>query len=87
MENLIKMDKNILSKLEYLRDDLKDFIKTEQHMKEILDTYYYFLRLHNTSKADYYRQDVSLELSKEDFDILQDRIKFIQENVYKRQIS
>ena len=53
VKDLITMPKTIASKLDYIRDEIKNFDQYEGRVKEIIDTYYYFLNLHNKSKKYY----------------------------------
>jgi len=81
INDLIKLPKTIASKLDYIRDEIKNFSQYEDHIKEIKDTYYYFLNLHNFSKKNFKHQDISIHLSSDEFKLLKDRIKFIEDTV------
>jgi hypothetical protein len=80
--DLKKMPKTISNKLNYLRDKIKNFSSYEQFYKEIVDTYYYFLNLHNQSKKKFKNKDVSIKLSSDDFKIINDRLEFVKRNIF-----
>lgn len=85
--DLKKMPKTISNKLNYLRDKIKNFSSYEQFYKEIVDTYYYFLNLHNQSKKKFKNKDVSIKLSSDDFKIINDRLEFIKKNIFWWQLK
>ena len=87
INDLINLPKTIASKLEYIRDEIKNINQYEEHLREIKDTYYYFLNLHNFSKKSFKHEDISIYLSSEEFKLLKDRIKFIKNTLVKWELK